>query len=95
MFLHHISAHIHRHAVGLAGKLAQRRILGRDGQIGIGATDQTTGIPPKNQSSRRHEQILYPTGYSFGYGFCTRLRLQFFLRNVMRTFCDETIGRVT
>jgi hypothetical protein len=44
-----------------------------------------------NQSSRRRTQKLYPTGYSFGYGFCTRLRLQFFLRNEIRTFCDETM----
>ena len=71
--LHHISAHIPCHAVDFAGELAQRRILGHDGHIGNGTTGQATGNPPKNQSSRRRVQKLYPTGYNFGYGFCARL----------------------
>ena len=73
--LDQITAHIHGDAVDLAGELERRGVLGRDSQTGIGATDQATGIPPKNQCSRRREQILYPTGYSFGYGFCAPLRL--------------------
>ena len=46
--LDQITAHIHCDAVDLAGELERRRVLGRDGQTGIGATGQATGIPPKN-----------------------------------------------
>ena len=87
--LDQITAHIHGDAVDLAGELEQRRVLGRDGQTGIGATDLATGIPPKNQCSRRREQILYPTGYSFGYGFCAPLRLQFFYGIILVTLLGQ------
>ena len=41
--LDQVTAHIHGDAVDRAGKLERRGVLGRDGQTGIGATDQATG----------------------------------------------------
>ena len=39
-----VTAHIHCDAVDLAGELERRRVLGRDGQTGIGATGQATRV---------------------------------------------------